>query len=292
MSYNLPEQLKILAQLGITVKAYSFPKYEGPKKDLLGILRNEEPLQPEEDGFLFREDEKAHFYLVVEMPLSDKLRAVNVSGSENKILTELNNVRDQEQDNNSVFIKGIGTHFVVVNGIKEGCSTKPPMNSLRIVSTLDNIFKMFEVGIATRSFEKEGCLHFLTVQEVYKGQLYFDTKTERISIPAEEYPGYRNWDSLRDLVEEMTDWRELPISVTPEIPDYSSPQKINEGVVSYFNFSTGMGMAKLSDNCSGGVHWKQIADGKRFPCFLPGQRIKFSGTYTGKMIKLIDVKPL
>lgn len=287
-TYKLADHMQGLSNLGIVISVYAEsgkPSGKEFKSEMLEkMLTERTPCQPEENGFLLREDSEARFSIVLQMPARSDVAVVLSSGGKDKRLSRLANLSK---------IEYLTVKKVTTEPIMDGCTTKPPNNGFKVISTADNILRLFEISITTRIYQEEGCIHFLTVQEVYKGQLYFDEASQTVMVPEEEYPGYRNWLSLRDLVSEMVDTNLLPHAVTPnprQIPPVTEP---NRGRVLFFNAGTGLGLVRIQDDQIAGLHWNKLDIEEPFPYVETGEEISFSISYTEKgFIKIAGVTPV
>src|SRR3989338_9500114 len=268
-TYCLAEKMKRLEALGINLSVYDNKE---------GIL------MPREDGFFVHESFENRFSVILKIPIRPDVAVVLASSGKEKKLTRLANF---SSDGHYLTVRNISTHMTGF-----GSTTKPPDNSFKVISTADGILRVFEIGIATRSYEDMGCLHFLTVQEVYTGQLHFDEALQKVMVPAEEFAGYQNWLSLRELVAEMVDKDSLPRSVTPAPKPLPPVVGSNRGRVLFFNASTGLGLVKLAGDQIAGLHWTKINLDVPFPYVETGEEVEFSTSYTEKgFLKIADVKP-
>lgn len=289
-TYRLANEMKGLADLGIAITVYvnrGKPSSGTFKSEILeAMLAEKTPCQPKENGFLIEESNEAHFYIVLRMPTRTDVAVVLASDGKEKKLSRLSNLSENGAE--YLTLKRVATYTIM-----DGCTTKPPDNSFKVISTANNVLSIFEVGIATRIYKAEGCLHFLTVQEVYTGQLYFDEELQDIMVPPEEYPGYRNWRSLRELIPQLVDKDQLPREVRPiskQIPPVTQP---NQGRVLFFNASTGFGLAKIAGGQVAGLHWRELNIEEPFPYMMTGDEITFNNSYTEKgYLKLADVTPV
>lgn len=286
-TYILQNELKKLTDLGIDIAVYIRTETDTDtpfKSEVIEKLLAEIPQKIEADGFFLAKGGETRFSIVLSMPARSDVAIVHLTGGKDKKLSRLTNFSETDYWT----AKNVSTFYSA-----DGYTTKPPDNGFKVVSTAGNVLRVFEVAIATRIYEKEGCLHFLIVQEVYTGQLYYDEQLKAIMVPREEYPGYENWPSLRQLVTELTDASQLPREVIPNPKDIPPVSKPNRGRMIYFNASTGLGMAKIAGNQVAGVHWKELNIDVPFPYVESGEEIEFEFSHTVKDHKrLVKVTPL
>lgn len=285
--YRLAEMMTALDSLGIRLSVYrSVESKKGKSKaEVLASLDEQAPLQPEEDGFLLREDGPTNFFIAVRMPRTKELACAIITGKEEKTLSLLTNFSREE--NKYVTLKSIPTYPVY-----GGYSTLPKDNGFRIISVADNTFRMFEVAIASRLFPEEGSLHFLTVQELYQGRLYYDEGTSLVKIPADEYPGYENWPSLKTLVKEMVNPEDLPRNVETSSSSHPVVTEDGRGRVLFFTLATARGKAMTKDGIAD-LHWTAIDLEERFPYVESGQEIIYTDVDRNHPIpRLLGVKPV
>ena len=284
--YRLANELKKLSELDIKVSVYlnSGSKDIRTKAEIFASIEEKTHLEPEEDGFLIQAND-TRFLICLEMPDTDQLKAVIVLGGNGKELSLLSNF---STNGSYKTLKTVPTYPVY-----GGHSTLPKDNGLRIISTVGNQLRMFEIGIASRLYVSEGSLHFLAIQELYSGQLFIDENTGTVEVPAEEFPGYANWPSLRAFVLKMVVTADLPRTINPTRHELPEITKDGEARVLFFNVSTGLGKALIKSGVAANLHWKQLDIEERFPFVETGQELIYSGTAQTKTgIQIIGVKPV
>ncbi len=277
--YNVSNELAKLNQLLLSVWVSEPLKGKVSKMELAQM----ELQEPKEDGFIAATREKVSFAIRINSLISmPDIKVVMVGPPKNGSPIDL--LGNYGMDDSPVYLKVVPTHEIV-----DGYTTKPVDNNFRIISTRDNIFRMFQVGVATRIDSSGESYYFLTVQEMYKSELVL--ANGRITAP--DFPGYEDWDDLKDLISEMVDPMSLSLSKTPTESKMKDPSTFsgNEGQVIYFNLIDGNGRAQTRDGVQF-FHWTQIDIDDRLAYLEAGQDILFSAVQSGaKGTQLIGVRP-
>lgn len=277
--YKLKNALMELEELGmlISVKLYTPDKNRKKGKVRTDLAEPGGELVPEEDGCVAQGREQKNFALIVRMPKVFYLEAFTVQGKEAKEIELLSDF-SEKNDEEVVYVKLVPTY-----GVWHGksFSTKPHDNNVRVVSIKDGIFKKFEISIVTRIYEK-GTYYFLAVQKTYQAQL-FEGEDEKVVVLENEFPGYKNWLALQELVENMLYDETTEIMFLDPVPfevDDADiqieevPLEENEGIVIFFNPRLGYGQVQTQ---KGAKHfsWEKVIDDLRFQWFEKDERITF-----------------
>jgi cold shock CspA family protein len=170
-----------------------------------------------------------------------------------------------------------------------GFTTMPPDHSVKIFSVTEDVFRMHEVAIVTRIQEKQAH-YFLTIQEVYRADLFQDRN--KVWISSDQYRGYTKWESLQKLLPKMVEVSSLPNKSEYEHTEKKQKKlKKNEARVIFFNLAEGWGLAITSDRQVANVHWSQIFSKDRFKHLAGNQVVSFNKieeTERGRQLKGID----
>lgn len=262
--YKLKNALIELEELGVRVivKTYTLDKDKRNSEIKAELAKSGGELVPEEDGLIAQGRNQKNFVLIVKMPKVSCLAAFTIQGD--KAIQRLSNL-SEKNEKEADYVKLVPT-YEVWHG--KSFSTKPHDNNVRVVSVKDGVFKKFEISIVTRIYQKE-TFFFLAVQKTYQAQLFEDSDG-RVTVLDNQFPGYRNWPELQELVEEML-WDvflgPLPPPLFPEDPEgdveATVPLEENQGVVIFFNPRLGYGRAFTQKGVKH-FSWENVADNVRF----------------------------
>lgn len=295
--YKLKNALMELEELGVGVFVKNYTPYKDKRnsEDKAELAKSGGEFAPEEDGCIAQGRGQKNFALIVRMPKVSFLSAFTVHGKEAKEIELLSDF-SQENEEESVFVKLVPT-YEVWHG--KSFSTKPHDNNVRVVSVKDGEFKKFEISIVTRIYQKE-TYYFLAVQKTYQAQL-FENNDGSITVLDTEFPGYKNWPELQELLAEMItdeDHFELPlIELVIGVDDIQIEEvplelelEENQGKVIFFNPRLGYGRALTQEGVKH-FSWEKVDDNTRFQWFEKDDRITFESIEeNAKGGQLIGVK--
>ncbi|MBI2062690.1 MAG: cold shock domain-containing protein [Candidatus Yanofskybacteria bacterium] len=273
--YNFPEQLALLQKLGVNwIRVYKISNEKTfPGDKLVGGV--ELPVQNDQ-GLIVSYDAKLKttFVLAVEVKHNVDLLMVWTEGSDRRIRILRGETPDDTRT--AFYAKRIPTdktlcgEYVTKSNDRQG-------NSVWAISTADSRLRMWEIAIVTVVVGGRS-QYFISLQEVYTAAMF--TANGDIYVPEEEFPGYKDWESLQVLLNTRTD----PFFLRPLSEYQKQAEKINEAEVVngnqarilWFNQARGFGFAEIPGEEQNPIFHRTSVEDQIFPAFKPGQIIKYA----------------
>ncbi len=274
--YNYPQRLAEMQELGLI-------------RILVCDTHGELPMDLRNSGLLGTYSYKTvvKFELVLEVNKSADVAVFFTQGDARDI--NFINDRSSDEEMTGFFSKNIGT--TTDNDGRYTTKNNPHQtNGVWFMSFAKGKLKMWEVAIVTKIIG-ELSWYYLSLQLTYQADMF--NKEGELWISPEQFPGYENWHSLQDLLQEAVDIKLLkPASKYKAAKVKKVKLADNQAKITWFSQSRRYGFAELGDGRTGRLHASQVLE-QEFPAFEPGQIVLFDSLRaTPQGTDLIGVKEI